>query len=39
MPGAIVCDPIDTRGGATYFAEHVWVSLGYDLGEEHPLAG
>jgi hypothetical protein len=31
--------PIDTRGGATYFAEHVWVSVGYDLGEEHPLAG
>jgi hypothetical protein len=37
---AIVRDLIDTRDGATYFAERVWgVSLRYDLGEEHPLVG
>lgn len=37
---AIVRDLIATRDGATYFAERVWgVSLRYDLGEEHPLAG
>jgi hypothetical protein len=37
---AILRDLIDTRDGATYFAERVWgVSLRYDLGEEHPLAG
>jgi hypothetical protein len=37
---AIVRDLIDTRDGATYFAERVWgVSLRYDLGEAHPLAG
>ena len=38
--GAIVRDLIDTRDGATYFAERVWgVSLRYDLGDEHPLVG
>jgi 2-polyprenyl-6-methoxyphenol hydroxylase-like FAD-dependent oxidoreductase len=37
---AIIRDLIDTRDGATYFAERVWgVSLRYDLGEAHPLAG
>jgi 2-polyprenyl-6-methoxyphenol hydroxylase-like FAD-dependent oxidoreductase len=37
---AIIRDLIDTRDGATYFAERVWgVSLRYDLGDGHPLAG
>jgi 2-polyprenyl-6-methoxyphenol hydroxylase-like FAD-dependent oxidoreductase len=37
---AILRDLLDTRDGATYFAERVWgVSLRYDLGEEHPLVG
>jgi 2-polyprenyl-6-methoxyphenol hydroxylase-like FAD-dependent oxidoreductase len=37
---AIMRDLIDTRDGATYFAERVWaVSLRYDLGGPHPLAG
>ncbi len=37
---AILRDLIDTRDGATYFAERVWgVSLRYDLGEEHALVG
>ena len=37
---AIVRELIDTRDGATYFAERVWgVSLRYDLGEGHPLVG
>lgn len=37
---AIVRDLIDTRDGATYFAERVWgVSLRYDLGGCHPLVG
>jgi hypothetical protein len=37
---AIVRDLIDTRDGATYFAERVWgVSLRYDLGGNHPLVG
>jgi 2-polyprenyl-6-methoxyphenol hydroxylase-like FAD-dependent oxidoreductase len=37
---AIIRDLIDTRDGATYFAERVWgVSLRYDLGNSHPLAG
>ena len=37
---AIIRDLIDTRDGATYFAERVWgVSLQYDLGESHPLVG
>jgi 2-polyprenyl-6-methoxyphenol hydroxylase-like FAD-dependent oxidoreductase len=37
---AIMRDLIDTRDGATYFAERVWgVSLRYDLGGSHPLKG
>ena len=37
---AIMRDLIDTRDGATYFAERVWgVSLRYDLGGGHPLVG
>jgi len=37
---AVVRDLIDTRDGATYFAERVWgVSLRYDLGPGHPLVG
>ncbi|MGO4339092.1 FAD-dependent monooxygenase [Labrys sp. KB_33_2] len=37
---AIIRDLIDTRDGATYFAERVWgVSLRYDLDENHQLAG
>jgi hypothetical protein len=37
---AIFRDLIDTRDGATYFAERVWgVSVRYDLGDEHPLVG
>jgi hypothetical protein len=37
---AIMRDLIDTRDGATYFAERVWgVSLRYDLGDPHPLVG
>jgi 2-polyprenyl-6-methoxyphenol hydroxylase-like FAD-dependent oxidoreductase len=37
---AIVRDLIETRDGATYFAERLWgVSLRYDLGEGHPLVG
>jgi 2-polyprenyl-6-methoxyphenol hydroxylase-like FAD-dependent oxidoreductase len=37
---AIVRDLIDTRDGATYFAERVWgISVRYDLGEPHPLVG
>jgi 2-polyprenyl-6-methoxyphenol hydroxylase-like FAD-dependent oxidoreductase len=37
---AIMRDLIDTRDGATYFAERVWgVSLRYDLGGAHPLTG
>ncbi len=37
---AIIRDLIDTRDGATYFAGRVWgVSLRYDLGGGHPLAG
>ncbi len=36
----ILRDLINTRDGATYFAERVWgVSLRYDLGAEHPLVG
>ncbi|WP_413988593.1 FAD-dependent monooxygenase [Labrys okinawensis] len=38
--GAIIRDLIDTRDGATYFAERVWgVSQRYDLGGSHPLIG
>ncbi len=34
---AILRDLMETRDGATYFAERVWgVSLRYDLGDEHP---
>jgi 2-polyprenyl-6-methoxyphenol hydroxylase-like FAD-dependent oxidoreductase len=37
---AIIRDLIDTRDGATYFAERVWgISLRYDLGDGHPLVG
>ena len=37
---AIIRDLIDTRDGATYFAERVWgVALRYDLGDDHPLVG
>jgi hypothetical protein len=37
---AIVRDLINTRDGATYFAERMWgVCLGYDLGGGHPLVG
>ncbi|MES1177906.1 MAG: FAD-dependent monooxygenase [Myxococcales bacterium] len=37
---AIFRDLLNTRDGATYFAERVWnVSLRYDLGAEHPLVG
>lgn len=37
---AIVRDLIDTRDGATYFAQRVWgVTLRYDLGGGHPLVG
>lgn len=36
----ILRDIIDTRDGATYFAERVWgVSQRYDLGSDHPLVG
>lgn len=36
----IVRDLIETRDGATYFAERVWgVSVRYDLGASHPLVG
>jgi 2-polyprenyl-6-methoxyphenol hydroxylase-like FAD-dependent oxidoreductase len=38
--GAIIRDLIDTRDGATYFAERVWgISLRYDLGGGHALTG
>ncbi|MGK6320041.1 FAD-dependent monooxygenase [Sphingomonas sp. DT-204] len=37
---AIIRDLVETRDGATYFAERVWgVSLRYDLGGDHPLVG
>lgn len=37
---AIIRDLIETRDGATYFAERVWgVALHYDLGGSHPLVG
>jgi hypothetical protein len=36
----VIRDLIETRDGATYFAERVWgVSLRYDLGGSHPLVG
>jgi 2-polyprenyl-6-methoxyphenol hydroxylase-like FAD-dependent oxidoreductase len=38
--GAIIRDVIDTRDGATYFAERVWgVNLRYEFGSSHPLVG
>ncbi len=37
---AIIRDLMETRDGATYFAERVWgVSLRYEPGASHPLAG
>lgn len=37
---AILRDLIDTRDGATYFAERMWgISLRYDLDGSHPLVG
>jgi 2-polyprenyl-6-methoxyphenol hydroxylase-like FAD-dependent oxidoreductase len=37
---AIIRDLIDTRDGATYFAEHIGgVTARYDLGAAHPLVG
>lgn len=37
---AIIRSLVDTRDGATYFAERVWgVGLHYDLGADHPLVG
>lgn len=37
---AIMRDLVDTRDGATYFAERLWgVSLAYDPGSGHPLVG
>lgn len=37
---AILRDLMDTRDGATYFAERVWgVSTRYDLAGDHPLVG
>ncbi|SOC91557.1 2-polyprenyl-6-methoxyphenol hydroxylase [Rhizobium sp. AN5] len=37
---AIIRDLIETRDGATYFAERVWgISLRYELGDNHPLVG
>jgi hypothetical protein len=37
---AIMRDLINTRDGATYFADRVWgVSLRYDLGAQHPVVG
>ena len=37
---AIIRDLIETRDGATYFAERVWgVGVRYDLGNGHPLTG
>jgi hypothetical protein len=37
---AIVRDLIETRDGATYFAERVWgVGIRYDLDDTHPLTG
>ena len=37
---AIIRDLVETRDGATYFAERVWgVGLRYDLGGDHALVG
>lgn len=36
----ILRDLVDTRDGATYFADRVWgATLRYDLGDPHPLVG
>ncbi|MDW5318222.1 FAD-dependent monooxygenase [Rhizobium sp. PL01] len=36
----IIRDLVDTRDGATYFAQRAWgVSLRYDLGGGHPIVG
>lgn len=38
--GAILRDLIETRDGATYFAERMWgVSLRHELDDAHPLVG
>ncbi len=37
---AILRDLMETRDGATYFAQRVWgMSLRYELGDSHPLVG
>jgi 2-polyprenyl-6-methoxyphenol hydroxylase-like FAD-dependent oxidoreductase len=37
---AIICDLMNTRDGATYFAGRVWgIYTHYDLGGSHPLTG
>ena len=37
---AILRDLLETRDGATYFAQRVWgLNLRYDLGASHPLVG
>jgi len=37
---AIMCDLMETRDGATYFAGRVWgVTTHYDLHSDHPLVG
>lgn len=37
---AVIRDLVQTRDGATYFAERVWgVGICYDLGDAHPLVG
>ena len=37
---AILRDVMDTRDGATYFAERQWgITTRYDLGGDHPLVG
>ncbi len=37
---AIIRELIDTRDGASYFAERVWgLRLRYELGDSHPLVG
>jgi 2-polyprenyl-6-methoxyphenol hydroxylase-like FAD-dependent oxidoreductase len=37
---SIIRGLIDTRDGATFFAEQIWgVAVRYDLGDDHPLVG
>lgn len=37
---SIIGDLVDTRDGASYFADRLWgLSLRYDLGGDHPLVG